>query len=217
MSSIKYVFVGNPHLIETLNDYPETTEEAIKQNSLKIFNKYCSTGAINSKINLKSKVVFDEGKYFFKVTESDLFVLVFCDSSTSEAKAFAFIAELENVQALSSRASKKQIKQLLEKFENPSNVFKSNDFGSSKTPLENAQNEINNLTTEMKKNVDNIIINLNTGSGIEEKSAKLKDSSLNFKQKATELRKLTCRNNMKIAIVLSLTLVSVLIMLYLLL
>ena len=62
------------------------------------------------------------------------------------------------------------------------------------------QNDVDEIKTDMKKNMNNMLLNLEIVSNLEHKTDALKEQAKEYKKNAKELKKITWWNNKKITI-----------------
>ena len=204
MKNIKYVFVGNSQNLKEIGDFPSKSSESWVKESRTIFNTYCKS-PMNTKYEERNKVVGTDGNYYFTITPSNTFYLVLTMTDYPQRQAFALIDEMakENIHLLVddkgelSKIGKQSLKNLIDNYQNESK-------------LGSVQKDMDDIKIEMNNNVKKIVNNLEDAEELKKKSEKIKDNSKEFAKKSGELKRLTCWQNCKWTIILTLLVIGIL-------
>src|SRR5689334_15788033 len=148
MKNIKYIFLGNAQSLKEIGDYPSKVSEAWVKDAKQIFEKYCKSTMTN-KYEQRSRVVGQEGNYYFTITPTNVFYLVLADQSYQERHVFELIEEIqrENVPLLVdekgelNKLGKQSLKNIIDNYQQPNNKIHA------------VQNDINDIKIEMRNNM----------------------------------------------------------------
>ena len=200
MSSIQYVFIGNPDDIEEIGHYPDRgASKSIAKEANQIFKKLSESG-IKTK-DLRNKVDNrGKGHYFFTINSNNIFYLVAGDNKLREREAFELIDTLqsENIPLLidskTGRLNLEGRKKLKETIE---------DFESNKlNKIQSIQNDVNEVKNTMKNNIKQMYNNVEDVENMEKKAIELKKGAEEYNNSATKLKRATWWHNFKWLIIL---------------
>jgi hypothetical protein len=202
--NIKYVFIGNSQNLKEIGEYPSKSSDNWVKEASTIFNTYCKSPS-STKYEERNKVVGTDGNYYFTVTPSNTFYLVLAHSDYPQRQAFALIEDMgkENIHLLVddkgnlNKIGKQSLKNLIETYQSDLK------FGG-------VQKDIDEIRIEMNQNVKKIVNNLEDAEELKKKSDKIKTNSSEFAKKSSELKRMTCWNNCKWTIILTLLVIGVL-------
>jgi hypothetical protein len=209
MKNIKYVFLANSQNLKEIGEYPSKSNEAWLKETKMIFNGYCKN--TSKKYEERNKVVGSDGNYYFTITPTDTFYIVLAHSEYPQRNVFQLIEEIqkENIHLLVdekgelNKIGKQSLKNLIDNYQNDN------------TKISGVQKDIDDIKIEMKQNVNNLVNNLEDVENLKHKSDKIKDGSKEFGKKAGELKRLTCWQNCKWTIILSVLVIGVLLIIIL--
>ena len=213
-SSIYYFMIGNYNTHQPIGSYINTN---LNDNNFDNVKFTCDDIFHNTSENLsknnKNKIYLDYYIIFYTIKNSGTFYLAvtFKNSMYIEEENLIFelfedidhqgIKKLVNKNGVLTHVGEQNLKFCLEIYQENNrknnknkkenqNYYKSKD--TSKIALLN--NEINDIQTNMKESVKNMITNVNDIHDLDDKSSKIKDSSFNFLKDSSELeRKLRYR------------------------
>jgi hypothetical protein len=204
MKNIKFVFIGNSETVLSVGHYPEKGSDEWLRDAQQIFEKYSQSSL--KKYNQRTKVARQNENYYFTITPSNIFYLALASNNFAERDVFLLIEEIqkENIPLLIDSKTQKlnsmgkqSLKNLIEKFQPDSDK------------IEKIHVELKETQNVMQKNIRNVAENIDDLKGLEEKSIKIKNSSNDYKNKAVELKRLTCWQNCKWNIILGILIIGV--------
>ena len=209
-SSIYYFMIGNINTRQPIGNYINTK---INDNNFDNIKFTCDDIFLNSSENLsstilKNKMQLDYYIIFYTIKNSGTFYLavVLKNSLYGKEEHLIFelfedidhqgIKKLVNKNGVLTHVGEQNLKFCIELFQennrknnknrkDKETFFKNNDM--SKISLLN--NELNDIQTNMKKTVKNIITNVNDMSDLNDKSSKIKDTSYQFQKDSEEIEK----------------------------
>ena len=210
MKNIKYIFVGNSQKCNEIGSYPNKASDVWVKDTTQIFDKY-SKSTIGSKYEQRNRVVGQDGNYYFTITPNDVFYLVLASSDYPERHVFELIEEIqkENVPLLVdgegklNKVGKQSLKTLVENYENPS------------SKIQNINKDMDDLKIEMKDNVRKVMSNVEDATALDQKAIKIKENANIYKKDAADLKRLTCWQNCKWTIILTILVVGILLVIVL--
>lgn len=185
------IFIGNLKTKKTLCDYPELNhnDQNLKSDISQIFNKFLE---ISPTKNTKNKISTENNKFlYFSVSENNiLYIITTISQNFNENSIFDLIEEIDRRQFYSvvdkegklSNVGKQNIQYLFDKFEK-------NNSEEENGNVQKTKREIDEIGVEMKKNVKNVIGNMDDLRNLEFRSNKIKDTALLFKRDANELER----------------------------
>ena len=203
--NIKYVFIGNSESLKEIGQYPNDPKELWMKNSKTIFEKY-STSQL-SRVDQRNKVIGEDGNFYFILMPNKLFILVLADSEFPERLIFSMVDDIikDNIHLLTddkgklNKEGKKELIKLVDSYKKKSNNI-----------ISDLNEEVNGIKIEMQNNINKQISNLEDVNAMENRAVKIKESSETFKKQATNLKRITCWQNFKWTIILTLLIIGVL-------
>ena len=198
MSSIKYIFIGNPDTSQEIGHYPEReVQKTIANISNQLFNKYCQN---NYKKEERQKVKNNEDIYFFLVNSDNIFYLVCGDNNLKEREAFGLITFLQNKNIPSLIDS--NLKQLSFEEKQQFKIAVNDYLNNNIDKIREVQIEVNEAKDTMKENLKNIYNNVADIKDLEGKSEELKNNASQYQAASRDLRIAACWQNFKWIIIL---------------
>jgi hypothetical protein len=210
MKNIKYIFLGNSKTCQEIGSYPNKTNDIWIKDTNQIFEKY-SKSAGAGKYEQRNRVVGQDGNYYFIIQPNDVFYLVLANSEYPERYVFELIEEIqkENVpllidsQGQLNKVGKQTLKNLIDSYENPNDK------------IAQVNNDLNDVKISMKENVQKIMKNVDDVNVLDQKAIKIKENANIYKKDAQELKRLTCWQNCKWTIILSILVIGILLVIIL--
>lgn len=204
---IKYIFLGNAKEKTDLGEYPVKPNTTTKSDSLKIFQTYCNDD-INQKHDQRNRVNQNNLRIYFTISSNDVFQLAVVESDYSEKLIFQLFEEItkENLHLLISREGKlnnlgkNKLQELVQTYQNETGVNQIKDINK----------DLDDIKVTMKKNMQNVVGNLESVNILDEKSRKIKDGSSAFYKDSNKLKKLACCQNWKWTILIILVVLGIL-------
>ncbi len=206
MKNIKYVFLGNSQNMKEIGEVPNKVDKETAKDSREIFQKYCESSS--KQYDKREKIIGGEekGNYYFTITPNDIFYLILAVNDYPERQIFQLITDIHkdsiylcvDEKGALNKGGKQLLKNVVESYQNSSN-----------DKLGEVQNNLNEIKIEMNQNMKKVMNNVEDVQDLKMKSDKIKDNSKEFNKKASDLKKLTCWNNYKWGIILTVLLVII--------
>ena len=195
MSSIKYTFIGNLETGSVIGTNPQSSE--FNENVTKIFSKFVDDSDRSNSYGIRNKINEGSSMYFFMLYPTQIFILAVTSSGFSESKAYAYLEDVhrDNIYNMIdgsgkfSKLGQNALKNLVEKH-------------TSQGKLDQVNSELTDIIIGMKDNVGKVVSNIEKGDEIEKKADRLKTDAEQFNKHATELKRATWWQNMKLTIIL---------------
>lgn len=203
---IKYILLGNAKEKTELGEFPVKPNTSIKSDSIKIFQTYCNED-IDQKYERRNRVNQNNLKLYFTISVNNVFQLAAVDSDYSERLVFQLFEEItkENLHLLISREGKlnnlgkNKLQELVQTYQNEKDVDKVKDINK----------DLEDIKLSMKKNMQNVVGNVESVNILDEKSRKIKDGSSAFYKDSNKLKKLACCQNWKWTILIILVVLGI--------
>ena len=200
MTSIQYIFIGNPDDGEEIGHFPDRgASKTIAKEANQIFKKLSESG-IKTK-DLRNKVDNrGKGYYYFTINSNNIFYLIAGDNKLREREAFELIDTLQNenipllIDSKTGRLNlegRKKLRAIVE------------DFSINKlNKIQGIQNEVEEVKNTMKNNIQQMYNNVEDVENMEKKAIELKQGAAEYNSSATKLKRATWWHNCKWLIIL---------------
>ena len=198
---IKYFLIGDLDTNKAITEYSTSSfASADKKSAGQIFKKLCTTE--ERKFEERNIISAKENKYYFISYDPNILFLSFVDGTYPERLIFLMFEEIraEGVLSMINDSTKElnsngrqKLKEIIEKYQEREKVDKIGEI----------QNEVNELKVDVKKNIDKMVQNVEDVEKLQQKSNELKDASQEYQNNANEIRKITCWENVKLWIIIT--------------
>ena len=177
-NNLLYIFIGDIKSNSSIGDFPSKDSDIYKVNQL--FDKISIAKPATN--NQRNKISITHGTLYYIISSSNIFYSVLANQN-SEDKSYSLISELihEDISKYLNERGKLSFEGI-NLLKNVYNKYQDNI-------ILNVQNEISEVKSEVHKNINNIITNLDDVRNIDTKSSKIKDGSLLFREGANEYRR----------------------------
>lgn len=204
-TNLKYLLIGNTTNKTVLAEHVVTHDPQTQVEAKQIFEKLCKIS--DKKYDEQNKIQGARGNYFFTIAYPDIFFIVLADSSYPQRYVFEMINNLINEKVATMLNDRGEItasgrhilKNNIEKYEDLRSISK----------ISEVQEQVDDIRLEMKDNIKIMTKNVENTNVLEEKSLKIKDNALLFKNDAKELKKVTWWQNMKLKIIIAILIIGV--------
>jgi len=194
---IKYLLIGNVDNSKIITEFttPSMNEQSKKESSL-IFSKMCKKNPKN--FDERIKISAKDSFYFIIIKQPNIVYLSQTDSKYEERLIFQLFDEinsgniLKNVNEETGELNiqgRTQLKELINKYQDGDKI-------------QSIQKEVNEIQNEMKNNLNNMVQGLEDVESLQKKSEELKNTTDDYKKNANDLKVLTCRQHMKLWMIL---------------
>lgn len=201
-SNIKYLFIGKAQELKELGEVSVQSKSEWSIDCKTLFQNICGK-KLESNLEQRNKVKAKDNSnlYYFYVSENYYFYFAVVDSKYPENQVFKFFEDIykENIPLLRddkgalNNIGLNKLKEILSKYQNP-------DY---KNEIQNINKDLDEIKLEMKKNVKNIINNVDDASELKNQSDKIASASNDFAKQSSAVRKQTCLQNFKLWLILA--------------
>jgi len=179
--SFKYIFIGNLNSKKQIIDYPSNVNESIVNNCSKIFDGYC-----NNKIYLydeRTRINSNQGTYYFTILASNIFYCALVDNTYPERNVFNLIDELEKNMIYKKINENGEIS-----LEGRNQFNKILAMIKTTSALERAQESVNELKPQLRKEIMKVIGNNSELTELDIKADKIVKAAEDMKEGSKKLK-----------------------------
>jgi hypothetical protein len=204
---IQYLFIGDLYQKNIIAQESVTNMPSAEKDSKQIFDRWCMLK--KHKYSEHSKVSNKYGNYYFTSLQPDKFYLVLVESNYNESDVFDLINEIHDSNILETPDDNGRITEegrvilraMIEKYQQKKQTNIMGDIS----------HDINDIKLNMSGNIRNLIANQENVNELQVQSEQINNNSNLFRKGAEEAKSITCRQNVKLWIIIGLIAVAILI------
>ena len=198
---IKYFLIGDLDTCKPISEYSTKYCSSDEKKTLyQVFKKISKTE--ERQYEERNIISAKEGnKYYFISYQPNIVFIAFVDGEYQDRLVFQMFEEIKSEDILSmvddstkelDSNGRQKLKEIIEKYQDKEKIDK----------IAAIQQDVNECKVEVKKNIDKMVQNVEDVEKLQEKSNELKDASEDYKDKAEEVRKISCWKNFKLWILI---------------
>lgn len=181
-----------------------------------LFKKIESLFTYLKKFNNKNKMYHNDDTLFYTISKDNIFYAAAVSNSKvlsdnfDEKVIYEIFNEINNQSIFKfcdkngelTNVGKQNLQYLIDKYEDAQNSL-------TKSKISQVNEDLGELTINMKSNIKNMMGNLNSVNELDDKAGKINDASLLFKNDSTQLRKNIQNRNMRIKLIMAVVIGSI--------